>query len=229
MKEDRLGYIDIARAFAIIFIVLGHTIVHSQHLGQIFKLIYSFHIALFFILSGYTFKIKENETFFSFFKRKFFRIMIPYFIWAIIFLIPYIFLGGNIGNELGVTSSFDLKTLLTNILYGNGNMNALKQNTSLWFLPALFSMEIIYYFIIKFVKRHKNIKIIILFPILLVSFISVEYFNNYLIFPWGINTVLNIGIFFYIGYLIKNGNIIKKPPISNIYIYIYIYAFWLLV
>ena len=38
----RKKFIDIARAFAIIFIVLGHTIVHSEHCMPIFKMLYSF-------------------------------------------------------------------------------------------------------------------------------------------------------------------------------------------
>ncbi len=210
MKEKRLNYIDIARAFAIIFIVLGHTIVHSQHLGLLFKLLYSFHIALFFILSGFVFTIKKGESFLSFFKRKFLRIMIPYFIWALVFLIPYMIFGGDIGSKLGINSSFNLKTMLINVLYGNGNMEALKQNTSLWFLPALFSMEIIYYFIIKFLKKNNRAKIIALFPIILVGFLSVIYLNKFIILPFGINTVLNIGIFFYIGFLLREFNIIDK-------------------
>ena len=153
MEEKRLKYIDIARAFAIIFIVFGHTIVHSQHLIEIYKLIYSFNIALFFMLSGFIFKINENESFLFFIKKKFLRIMIPYFIWSLLYLIPYILFGNSIGSNLNSISSFSIKNMLKNILYGNGNQNALKQNTSLWFLPALFSMEVIYYFIIKFLKK----------------------------------------------------------------------------
>ena len=42
--SKRLSYIDITRAFAIIFIVLGHTINHSQHCSITFKIIYSFHV-----------------------------------------------------------------------------------------------------------------------------------------------------------------------------------------
>lgn len=148
--QKRIPFIDIARAFAIILIVVGHVIVHSQHLGSIYKLIYSFHVVLFFIISGFTFKIKENEKFLNFFKKKFLRIMVPYFVWALAFLIPYMIFGKGVGNNLGITSSFNLKTMLINIIYGNGNLEALKQNTPLWFLPALFSMEIIYYFVIKF-------------------------------------------------------------------------------
>lgn len=69
--------------------------------------------------------------------------MIPYFVWALLFLIPYMLFCGTVEESIGTSSSFDLKTQIINILYGNGNMSALKQNSSLWFLPALFTMEIV--------------------------------------------------------------------------------------
>ena len=198
--NKRLNYIDVARAFAIIFIVLGHTLVHSENCSLIFKFLYSFHVVLFFILSGYTFRIK-NESYVNFIKNKFIRIMIPYFVWALLFLIPYMLFGGSVGSSIGTTSSFDLGTQLLNILYGNGNMAALKQNSALWFLPALFTMEVIYYFIIKLTEKRKKLQL----PIL-ISSISITYIANIflsMILPWGINTVLEVGIFFYIGYLLN--------------------------
>ena len=215
VMKERVKFIDISRALAIIFIVLGHTLVYSKHCSMIFKLLYSFHVVLFFIVSGYTFKIKK-EGFKSFIKKKFIRIMIPYFIWAVLFLVLYVIFGGNIRNTLGTSSSFDIKTQITNILYGNGNMSALKQNSSLWFLPALFSMEIIYYFVISFVNKHKKWQILMLIPLVLISYIT-NYFLK-ISLPWGINTVLNVGLFFYIGYLIKEYKIFEKDyKISKLY------------
>ncbi|MBP3635030.1 MAG: acyltransferase [Bacilli bacterium] len=205
--KKRINFIDIARAFAMIFIVLGHTLVHSEHCRLIFKFLYSFHVVLFFILSGYTFKLK-NESFLSFIKNKFIRIMIPYFVWAVLFLIPYMILGSKVGDTIGTTSSFDLSKQLLNVLYGNGNMSALKQNSALWFLPALFTMEVVYYLIIRLVNKYKKIT----FPVL-ISSISINYIVNAflpIILPWGINTALTLGTFFYLGYLFKNYKVFEN-------------------
>ena len=200
----RITYIDIARAFAIIFIVIGHTLVHSQHCSLVFKFLYSFHVLLFFILSGYTFKIKK-EKFLIYVKNKFIRIMIPYFVWALLFLIPYMLFGGTVEESIGTSSSFDLKTQIINILYGNGNMSALKQNSSLWFLPALFTMEIVYYFVINLINKNRKLQIPVLVILLALSYITNMFFP--IILPWGINTVLELGIFFYVGYLLIYQNI----------------------
>lgn len=212
--KKRISFIDITRAFAIFFIALGHTLVHSEHCSMIFKIIYSFHVVLFFIISGYTFKIKEDESFWKFLKKKFLRIMIPYFIWSLLFLVPYLVLGHSVGDSLGTISSFDIKDQLINILYGNGNASALKQNSSLWFLPALFSMEIIYFYIIKLMNKNKKSEI----PILLFSTV-ISYVTCYLpiILPWGINTALNLGLCFLIGYLLKKYNLLEKDKLFKLY------------
>lgn len=207
MKE-RIKFIDISRAFAIIFIVLGHTIVHSEHCGMLYKFIYSFNVVLFFIISGYLFKIKQ-EQFYVFLKNKFLRIMIPYFVWEFLFIIPYFLFSTNVDSSLGNNGSFSIKQIVLNIIIGNGNNSALKQNTSLWFLPALFTMEVIFYFIIKKLQKLNNKKfdIITLFVLFFIG-IGSSYLKIDLI--WGLKTVLNIGVFFYIGYLLKKYNMFER-------------------
>ena len=206
--QKRINYIDIARGFAIIFIVLGHACSYSEHIDSIHKLVNSFHVALFFILSGYIFKIKENQNFIQFFKNKFFRIMVPYFIWSFLFLIPYMLLEGNVASNLDKSTAFDIKKSIIGIFYGIGKDNLLKQNSPLWFLPALFSMNIIYYFIIKL--QIKN-KLLMLIPLTIIAYISVYYLKINL--PLGLNTVLNLGLFFYIGFLLKEYNVLNKDNI----------------
>lgn len=211
-KNNRIKFIDIARFFAIFFVVLGHIIGYSKHCDYIFKFLYSFHVGLFFIISGYLFKVKKDESFFTFFKKKFLRIMFPYFFWGFIFIIPYLLFGTKISDTLNKYTTFDIKTNVLNILYGIGRHNALRQNTSLWFLPALFSMEILFYFIFKYVKNIKlYVTLIVLF---IIGLVSSNYLTIYL--PWGINTVLNVGWLFYLGYYINKTDFISKK--MNTYI-----------
>lgn len=212
MKE-RIKFIDIAKGLAIIYIVLGHTFVHSEHCQQFFKFLYSFHVLLFFILSGYTFNIKNKKAI-KFLIDKFKRIMIPYFIWATLFLIPYFLLGSKVGDTLGTDSSFSIIEQILNVIYGNGSMSALKQNSSLWFLPALFSTEILYFFVLSFLEKSKWNKNIFLIPIIFIGYVFNRYFTFYL--PWGINTSLEIGVFFFLGYLINYNNFYNKIMKKNI-------------
>ncbi len=204
--KKRINYIDIAKGIAIISIVLGHTVGYSNHLIPFRNFFYSFHVALFFMISGYLFHTNKNLRTFT--KEKFIRIMIPYFIWCILFLIPYILFSNGIKNTLNINAISNIKELIINTLYGNGNDFHLKQNSSLWFLPALFTMEFIFYFIIKLVNKNPKLEIPTLLLILLTNIITSTKLT--FIFPWGLNTTLNISIYFYIGYLLNKYKIINR-------------------
>ena len=115
-ENKRLSYIDITRAFAIIFIVIGHAIPYSAHCHWILKFVYSFHVFLFFFLSGYTFSV--NKKFTEFLKNKFLRIMVPYYFWAAAFLVPYILFGASVGTNLGTDATFNFKDTFIGIIYG---------------------------------------------------------------------------------------------------------------
>ena len=55
---DRIEWIDIAKGFGILLVILGHTIAYDcSHI--VYNSIYSFHMPLFFFLSGVMSK-KEN-------------------------------------------------------------------------------------------------------------------------------------------------------------------------
>lgn len=64
MKE-RKKYIDVAKeGIGIILVVLGHCLAYGCQ-NRVFAAIYAFHMPLFFFLSGYVYKPKEVNTFFS--------------------------------------------------------------------------------------------------------------------------------------------------------------------
>ncbi|MBR6688932.1 MAG: acyltransferase family protein [Clostridia bacterium] len=217
VKENtRLSFIDIAKAFAIIFIVLGHSVGYSEHCSLVFKFAYSFHVYLFFFLSGYTFS--TNKKFTVFIKTKFKRIMIPYYFWALAFLIPYALLGKVIGSNLDKSTTFNLKDTIFNIIYASGN--GLQQNRPLWFLPALFSMVCIYYLLVKLTSKKKSHSIILLGITVIASFVCYNFLN--IILPMCINHVLIIGPIFYIGYLFNKFDL--KEYIFKHFYYILILA-----
>ena len=69
MEKKRIPEIDYIRGFAIFLVVLGHSIiVFPINLHQttwcmyLYDLIYSFHMPLFFAISGYCYSIGEGGT-----------------------------------------------------------------------------------------------------------------------------------------------------------------------
>src|SRR6266545_108761 len=73
--SKRIEYLDIARGIGILLVVLGH-----NDLGAIspfaHQVTYSFHIPLFFFLSGYF--INTSISFPDYFKKRFHSVLKPY-------------------------------------------------------------------------------------------------------------------------------------------------------
>lgn len=99
MEKQRLQYLDEIKGFAIILMVLAHAIAWSfedwrpvmnptvstpnlVYAGLIWKFIYSFHMALFFLVSGYLLykPLNVQGGVISGFKKKSIRLLIPYFV-----------------------------------------------------------------------------------------------------------------------------------------------------
>lgn len=207
-KTKRLKYIDIARGISMFIIVFSHALSTTAHAYPVYRFLFFINVPIFFVLSGFTFRVKADESFWHFLKNKFFRIMLPYFVWGLVFLIPYFAFGGDVANQLSQNSSFDFWTQVGNTFYGNGANNALKQNGPLWFLPALFATELLFYFVVRFVKKWQA-QVLVFASSITVGFLC-TFFVNKVYLPWGLNSALTIGCFFYFGYLIREWKIIEK-------------------
>ena len=87
MPKHRILYIDILKLFTIYLVIWGHAIMHFQpNYGDstIFQLIYSFHMPLFMMLSGY-FAVSSMELDVkTFFVKKFRQLLLPCISWGIV-------------------------------------------------------------------------------------------------------------------------------------------------
>ncbi len=87
--------------------------------------VYTFHMPLFFILSGAVFSIgSQDKRYDSVVVSKLRRLLIPYFVYGIFFMIPVKFLGD-------FYKSNNVLLALRSFIYGGDSGH-------LWFLPALF-------------------------------------------------------------------------------------------
>lgn len=188
IMKERISWIDVARGIGIILVIYGHTLGSSGHR----YLIYSFHMPLFFFLSGLVFRSRSGETYKQSLMKDIKRIMIPYFIFAFASL----FLWFIILPPENQTSSTILKQFI-GILYGNASHGYLAINTVLWFLPCLFITKQIFWFLSKLPK---NLLAISLIGFSIIGYISSLYFSN-LRFPYGFETALTGIVFFGMGYL----------------------------
>ncbi len=139
LSGKRLDYLDLAKGIGILIVMLGHFPFYGEpHISiQLYDFIFSFHMPLFFIITGIIFGYSrkwEKQTFKELFIKKLKTIIYPYFMLSVIALalqvLEMIFLNSG--------STFDLQVTIMRTL-------TLKGYNALWYLPALFFTEILFF------------------------------------------------------------------------------------
>ncbi|MEG1255518.1 acyltransferase family protein [Clostridium sp.] len=197
MDKKRIEWIDILKGIGIILVVIGHAnFKFAGSTGTMFiqKYIYSFHMPLFFFLSGYLFVKEKHPNFKKFIKTKIKTLLIPYFFFSI----------------LSVLVKFNgFKTIIVQILYLG---NKVVWNEPLWFLVCLFVVEIIFYFISQVKSKAKTLFILLIFGI--VGY-SLYFIKDYVVLPWSIGVSFTAIVFYGFGNLIRGTDIGSKITSPN--------------
>ena len=77
--KKQLDYIDIAKGLGMLFVIWGHI----KHGGLTPAFIYSFHMPLFFFISGMLFNPLKYDKFLPFVKSRVKRLLVPYVIFLL--------------------------------------------------------------------------------------------------------------------------------------------------
>ena len=206
---NRIGYIDIAKGLGIVLVVMGHNdfalISPLAH-----KLIYSFHMPMFFFMSGMFFN--PDMSFWPFIRRRFDRVLRPF-----IFTLLLIYFMSISFSKMGILVA---TRRLLKALYGNGHYIDWVQ---LWFLPHLFVVSLFAYVFIRLIRRSRldSLRWIILAIIYLVGVLGLAFFwpfefslfgKVYTVYglPFSLDIVLVSGFFFVLGFEIH-----KKLPAAR--------------
>jgi acyltransferase len=148
LKEDqRLDFIDFTKGLGIFMIVWGHCmIVRSGYL-------YSFHLPLFFLISGYLYK---KAPFPIFLINKINRILIPFIFFFVVSWIVFFIL---------ISVGFDTGSLAHHIKlfpYVIAGIEKDGGNGPIWFLACLFSLVLIYSFLDNYINNQYLFNLVIL-------------------------------------------------------------------
>lgn len=136
--KKRIDSIDILRAFGILIMVMGHV----GFGGKFDRYIHTFHMPIFFMISGYLYRSK-NDNIFSLLWNKVKRLLIPYLFYAGVNYFIWFLLYRDSGKKL-TEPIFKLFTY---------NTEGLPICGALWFLTALFWTEIIYILVDRIIKN----------------------------------------------------------------------------
>lgn len=151
----RIEWIDTARGLAMCMIVFGHCVPG----GFLKQLVYTFHVPVFFFLSGFLFHEDKNPHFGYFLKKEWKKILLPYYGAGFLSILIYLLFGQIASERLGVSvrdGGFLLQ--MAGMLYGNCKTGYMKWNLPLWFLPCLFGVLVMAWEILWVVNRVKEEK-----------------------------------------------------------------------
>ncbi len=133
MSTKRIKWVDTAKGLAILLVIAGHT----AEMGSFTRsIIFSFHIPLFFILSGYTFHPAETKKEFQAgLLHDAVRLLIPYALTAVIITLVQILYRHNPVME-------ELRLLPQALLWASGTGDGKHPAIGiLWFLASMFTVR----------------------------------------------------------------------------------------
>jgi fucose 4-O-acetylase-like acetyltransferase len=194
----RITWVDNLKALGIFLVVFGH-ILPNQYIS-------SFHIPLFFFISGYLFD-RDKYDFPQFFRKKFFTLIIPYLFFAVASFLFWYFVVRNVGlggKALAIDPLKPIIGTLYGICFGDYRTPI---NVALWFLPCLFVTETSFYF----VKSRWA----------LIAFAVLGYLVVLLPFrlPWGSDISMAAIVFYGAGYFYRK-DVINLPLIAMPFLFI---------
>lgn len=214
--KQRLAEFDIAKGIAIICVILGHL-----HIWNIVRVVFTFHMPIFFLISGYFLSTCNNLMDYIQLKGK--QLLIPYYVTCFFiccFSIPVsIILKRNIISQL--------KIWACGSIYGSGGAPGIWHSFpsfigALWFLLALFWGVCIVRYIFE---NYQNNLRLSAFCILIISYVGWATAQRVWL-PFSIQAGMTASGFIFLGYLAKKYDILSKHFSKATYFFLISIVIW---
>ena len=185
---NRIIWIDVAKAIGIFAIYVGH--ISTTEGVQCMPFVWSFHVALFFLISGFSEAISSKEMGFGrFLVKKIKTLFIPWLTFALVSIAIHFVKMGYSGTEL-------IKGIKKMVL-GCIRNNFVPSAGAIWFLTCLFVIQILFFFI----KKLKN-KWLILGVAAVIHIVALLLFDvNAPKMPYNFDTAMYYILYYAIGYI----------------------------
>ena len=197
MSSNRVQWIDWCKGIGILLVLLGHTLRTDFSLVYI----YGFHMPLFFFLSGLVCNEKKYK-WKTFLRSRFNALILPFIVFYLLTWLYWLF----------IERSFRPITLewwqpLLGMVYGAQWHGLMDHNGILWFLPCLFTTEVLF-----FAVSHINTKWKQAIVVAVLAGIGLPIKSN---LPWCLNIALVTLQFFWLGNLCRD-ILLKKRTQGNV-------------
>lgn len=186
MKTDNLLWIDILKGIGIISVVLGH--IYGTYLS---KLIFVYHMPLFFFISGRL--ATPTRDYRTFYIKKLRSLLLPYLVYFLILSLLFYEFPGSIKEWA--------------IFLGKGIIGGrllVRELGVFWFITCLFlTQQLMNYLLLNLGIRKTGYAMIVFLGL---SYLNSQFYSNIWL-PWNANVVFFSAPFYYYGYLHKKGRV----------------------
>lgn len=133
-------WINSLRAVGIVLVVLGHTLGINEGVE---KFIYSFHMPLFFFISGLVLTSTQlSKTWPDAVLHYGRRLLMPYLLFSLLTYLPWVLFSRHYGADAAL--DLEIWRPLLGTIYGIGVDGWLQHNAMLWFFPCLFVVHLLF-------------------------------------------------------------------------------------
>ncbi len=209
--QNRIRIIDIARFYGIVLVYYGHIVEQVMYTGSAqaaaqYKLIYSFHMPLFFLLSGTI--VSERKLLLPlsrFFKLTLASRLVPYVFFSILMVVVSLFVSGWFPLGALTDSSAYLKSFAATLTGFPAFC------IPLWFMALLISVELFHALVSRVMKSSS---MLVLSAVVL--YVGGFYLNDAYNFVanqkaiWFVNEVPVIYVFYVAGILLKRSGFLTR-------------------
>ena len=198
--NQRIEWIDTAGGIGLLLVFIGHL-----RMPWASAWVYTFHMPLFFFLSGLLYPGCEKYTFAQFAWRRFKSLVIPYFTLGAVIALFYCFVYAFQHEPLSVYIDM-LRSFLVQ-----------EHFWTIWFLAALYLTQLIYYGIDKFFNRWQYGVAIVSSVVCVLGLL--RYRLGWGSLPWNLDVALVAQFFFHLGYwfmrALRIRNLFVNQPSRN--------------
>ena len=191
----RKEYLDIARGICMICIILGH--LGDNYLN---KLVFTFHLPVFYLISGFYFN--PSISFHAFLKKRMKSLLVPYYVCSLLTVLSYCIVQKFTFKAPIETIIMGLKELLVAILYAAGD----SWNTpfiipgmgAIWFLWSMFWGQLILFLLMKTKPAIRVITLVLLFVFAHKTVVDIVFL------PLSIQPGCTAALYIFVGYVFRD-------------------------
>ncbi len=188
-REGRIAWIDVAKGYAMLCVIAAH--IGAGGLGT---LMYTFHLPIFFFLSGFLFR--ADRPFPQFLRRKAKTMLLPYFALGGVVLLFFCLQDTAAALRAGAGGG---GAFLASLLKNLAGMLVQRRWGTIWFLGALFLQNLLFFPIVRLAKTPARVALCG-GAVTILGLLEDYFFDARL--PWNADVAMTAAVFFGVGYFI---------------------------